>query len=82
MKRNKERIWFEKGYRQAVSDKKIESFPVKFTGIGLLIALSFIEPFISLTAFVMWSIFEYFQWRDEKKYGVDYDPPREWEWDS
>ena len=82
MKRNKEWIWFERGYRQAFSDKKIESFPVKFTGIGLLIALSFIEPFIPLTAFVMWSVFEYFEWREEKKYGVDYSPPREWEWDS
>ena len=79
MKRNKEYIWFDRGYRQAISDKKVESFPAKFIGLGFVVSVSFFEPMLSLAAFLMWSGFEYFEWREEKKYGVDYDVPSQWD---
>jgi len=82
MKRNEDRIWFDRGYSQAVSDRKIESFPARFTGIGFLVAISFFDPAFSAGIFIFWSILEYLEWRDEKKYGVDHEVPKTWEWQT
>lgn len=74
--RNKETMWFQKGYKQAVSDRKIESFVPRTLGIYILIALAFVDPMIPLAFFTPYAAFDYFEWRDEKTWAPDYEPPR------
>lgn len=79
MKRNEDRIHFDNGYRQAVRDKELENFWPKIIGFwGILITAAFSWP-LAFTILVWYSLFEFFNYRDEKKHGRDEEVPAMWE---
>lgn len=79
MKRNEEYIQYERGYRQAIRDKKLESFAPRTIILFILIILAFAHPIIPFLFLVLWTILDFIEWKNERKYGKDYKPPKEWE---
>lgn len=79
MKRNTDRIYFDRGYRQAYRDKKIEGFWPRIVAFWAIFILSAIAWWLALTFLFIYTIFEYSEYRDSKKYGKDEKVPPMWE---
>lgn len=79
MKRNEDRLWFDRGYRQAMRDNSLESFWPKMIGFwGLFVVAVFYWP-AALFILTWYSLFSYIEHRDKKKHGRDEDVPPMWE---
>lgn len=77
MKRNEDRIWYEKGYSDGVQDTKKDSKIPKIIGVACLSALLLFNQFWILGFVVMWALFDLEEWRDLKKWHES-DPPEMW----
>lgn len=79
MKRNTDRIEFDRGYRQACRDRKIEGFWPRIIAFWAIFIVTYVSPVITITFLIIYTIFEYSEHRDTKKYGRDEKIPPMWE---
>jgi hypothetical protein len=79
MKRNEERIWFNKGYREGCNDTRKDAFWPKIIGVWSLILVSWWHLPVALIFLAFYTAFEYFEYRDREKFRPDVEVPPLWE---
>lgn len=79
MKRNEKRLWFDKGYRQAIRDRELDSFWPTIISVWCLFAMTTWKWQVALALLIGYTVFEYMEYRDRKKYGEDEKTPSVWE---
>ena len=77
MKRNGDRIWYSKGYKDGVRDTQRDAKVPKVVGIIIATALLTFDQYWILAFVTLWVCFELFEWWDLKKYHES-KPPEMW----
>lgn len=78
MKRNENRIWYDKGYSDGTQDKRKESTVPKLIWIGILTTLLVFDQYWIIAFVVIYAGFEIQAWYDLQKHHEP-NPPEIWE---
>jgi len=78
MKRNDNRLWYDKGYSDGTQDTKKDSTLPAVIGVVCLSALLVFDQYWILGFVVLWMAFELEEWWVLNKYHESDPPEREW----
>lgn len=79
MKRNEDRLWFDRGYRQAMRDSSLDAFWPRLIGFWFLLGVAIFYWPAAVFILSWYTLFSYIEYRDKKKHGRDEDVPPLWE---
>ena len=79
MKRNDNRIWYNKGYSDGVQATKKDAKVPKAIGVVCLTALLMADQYWILAFVILWLMFDLQEWYGLKKYHEPSDPPKVWD---
>jgi hypothetical protein len=77
IQKNSDAVWYDEGYRDAIKEKKKEKVPANTFVLVVLSVSLLLDQYWVLAFFVMWNLFEWFEWWDIKKYHES-NRPRKW----
>lgn len=77
MKRNDNRTYYDRGYSDAVQERRKDAAVPKVLGVGMLTAFLLADQYWFLGFVVIWAAFELVEKWDLEKYHES-DPPPQW----